>query len=114
MGERGRMGGRRFGSGGLLGRRVLGGISFPSMFWDGEERRADLPFRTNITPDQSVGSPGVRDMKTPCGEAYFRLELWVLLVKGWGFRRGREHNSTSRCCFRTAERLDKGRGTIFL
>lgn len=34
-----------------------------------------MPFRTNITPDHNVGSPGVRDMNTPCGQAYLRLEL---------------------------------------
>ena len=88
MGERGRLGGRRFGIGGLLGRRVLREISFSSLFWDGEEGGAGLPFRTNIMPDQSVGSPGVRDMNTPCGQAYLRLELWDLLVKSLGFWRG--------------------------
>jgi len=37
-----------------------------------------VPFRTNITPDHSVGSPGVRHRNTPCGQAYLRLELrWI-------------------------------------
>lgn len=35
-----------------------------------------VPLRMKRTPDQSVGSPGVRDMKTPWGQAYLRLELW--------------------------------------
>jgi hypothetical protein len=34
-----------------------------------------IPFRTNITPDHNAGSPGVRLTKTPCGQAYLRLEL---------------------------------------
>ena len=63
---------RRFGNAGWRGRMVL------------EKRQRKLgqqgqrvwgPFRTNITPDQSVGSPGVRLMNTPCGQAYLRLEL---------------------------------------
>jgi hypothetical protein len=37
-----------------------------------------VPFRMNITPDHSVGSPGVRHRNTPCGQAYLRLELrWI-------------------------------------
>jgi len=39
-----------------------------------------LPLRTNITPDHSVGSPGVRLMNTPWGHAYLRLELFYLSV----------------------------------
>lgn len=37
-----------------------------------------VPFRTNITPDQVVGSPGVSDIYTPWGEACFRLELEIV------------------------------------
>jgi hypothetical protein len=62
-------------------------LVFPLSFGMEREGGADLPFRTNITPDQSVGSPGVRDMNTPCGQAYLRLELWVLLVSSLEFWR---------------------------
>lgn len=38
-----------------------------------------MPFRTNITPDQRVGSPGVSVRNTPCGQTYLRLELEATL-----------------------------------
>lgn len=34
-----------------------------------------IPFLMKSTPDQSVESPGVRDMKTPCGHACLRPAL---------------------------------------
>jgi hypothetical protein len=43
-----------------------------------KDRRVLMPFRTNITPDQIVGSPGVSDIYTPCGEACLRLELGIV------------------------------------
>jgi hypothetical protein len=46
-----------------------------------------MPFRTNITPDQRVGSPGVSERKTPYGQAYLRLELKGILegvLEFWG------------------------------
>lgn len=55
------------------------------------------PFRTKRTPDQRVGSPGVRLMNTPCGQAYFRLE-----------------NSTSKFCFLTVGKVDNCCGAIVI
>ena len=40
----------------------------------------NVPLRTNITPDQSVGSPGVRLTNTPCGHACLRPPLVGLLA----------------------------------
>lgn len=64
----------RFENGGLRGRMVLGLVSWMKEDGGRRERRWE-PFRTNITPDQRVGSPGVRLMNTPWGQAYLRLEL---------------------------------------
>jgi hypothetical protein len=48
------------------------------------------PLRTNITPDQRLGSPGVRLTKTPCGHACLRpalrgrvVQRLAKSVRGW-------------------------------
>jgi hypothetical protein len=67
-----------------------------------------IPFRINSTPDQRVGSPGVRDMKTPCGQACLRLELLQKTISFiYRIEKFETYNSTSKCCFRTAERVER-------
>ncbi len=70
MGVRGRLGGRIFESGGLRENKVLSIVS-KNIF----ASRGKLPLLINITPDQSVGSPGVRLMYTPWGQADLRAAL---------------------------------------
>ncbi len=67
---KGRLEGRIFGSGGWRANTVLLTINRHII-----ASRGVLPFRTKITPDQRVGSPGVRLMYTPWGHADLRAAL---------------------------------------
>jgi hypothetical protein len=110
VGARGRLEERIFGSGVLLARKaLLKTLTLSHMLFDGV---IEIPFRTNNTPDQRAGSPGVRDTYIPYGHAYLRLVLSDALGSAWDLKNIYAYNSRSRFCFRTAERPERGRDTI--
>jgi hypothetical protein len=73
----GRRVGRIFESGELLERKVLRVEIVTLCVTEECTLGAAIPWRTNMIPAHNVGSPGVRLMKTPCGQAVLRPELFA-------------------------------------